>query len=406
MATLDRFIPETDLPPDFMMIMYGMRRSGKTTALMHMLESMKKRFEKHKAHVFCGTAQDNPKQWKNFPMNCVHGDISKIDEGIGKIIDEQREAIQEEVKRQMSDKQVQAPAVPDQTNDKKVKKGALSAVKSRKRKRGKNHGVIPVEGDKGPDNDLERFPGEVVTNNDNGNREMSVEDLMMARRDNDLDETLFPHVLLVLDDVVSEETIRHSPRLNQLAVSGRHVFISVVILSQCVCGSGSVPPTIRNNSDYVMIVKNPRSSSERKLLREQYLTASNKKEAGAEGLRVLEAVTSVKFRILVINVSADGAQFRDYLFTYGPTPPAPDNVSAGFRLGTEAQWDADKKSKREPQFTSKDFLKDPPKGPPLQQIDSGRFSVGASHGVAGDVHLSRGIQRFVSRHAEFLDPYF
>jgi predicted AAA+ superfamily ATPase len=59
MANLDKFEPLTDLPPDFFLIVYGMRRSGKTTMLMHMLEEMKTRFEKHKAFVFCGTGCDN-----------------------------------------------------------------------------------------------------------------------------------------------------------------------------------------------------------------------------------------------------------------------------------------------------------------------------------------------------------
>jgi hypothetical protein len=414
MANLDVFEPETDLPPDFMMIMYGMRRSGKTTALMHMLESMKKRFELHTTHVFCGTAEQNPGQWRNFPLNAVHGDIPKINETLGLIIDKQVHDIGEEVKRQVAQKRMKPPTAPDQNNDKKVENNTLSGLrdhvkkrepKPRKRRRKDNHDVIPAESEKGPDNDLDRFPGEVASKQDD-NREMTVDDIMHARRDMELDESMFPHVLIILDDVVSENSIRHAPRLNQLAVSGRHIFITAIILSQCVCGSGSVPPTIRNNSDYVLVVKNPRSRPERKLLEEQYLTASNKKDAGQEGLALMEAVTAVKFRILVINVSADGNNFRDYLFTYGPVPPPPDNVSRGFRLGTESQWEDDTKSKREPKFTSKDFLKEPPKGPDLQAIDSGRFSVGHSHGVPGDEHQSKGIQRFVSRHAEFLDPYF
>jgi len=414
MAGLDEFIPESDLPPDFSMIMYGMRRSGKTTALMHMLESMKKRFELHTVHVFCGTAHQNPKQWRNFPLNCVHGDIAKINETIGNIIDTQMKEIGEEVKRQMAQKRMKPPSAPDQNNDKKVKNDTLSGLKDnpkkknpkpRKRRKMNDHDVIPQEAEKGPDNDLDRFPGEVSAKTDE-NREMTVEDIMHARRNEDLDENMFPHVLIILDDVVSENTIRHAPRLNELAVSGRHIFISYIILSQCVCGSGSVPPTIRNNSDYVLVVKNPRARPERKLLEENYLTASNKKDAGQEGLAVLEAVTAVKYRILVISVSADGNKFRDYLFTYGPVPEPKDENAVTFRLGTTKQWEDDEKAKREPRFTSKDFLKEPPKGPDLQAIDSGRFSVGHSHGVPGDTHQSRGIERFVSRHAEFLDPYF
>jgi hypothetical protein len=347
-------------------------------------------------------------------MNAVHNDVSKIDQGVRELIDKQRMDLQEEVKRQFAQRRMKPPKAPDQNRDDKVQNETLSGLndnvkkkdpKPRKRRKKDNMDVIPLEADKGPDNDLDRFPGEVSASVEE-NRPLTIDDIMAIRREEELDESTFPHMLVILDDVVSENSIRHATALNQLAVSGRHLFISVIILSQCVCGSGSVPPVIRNNADYIMVVKNPRSRNERKLLEEQYLTASNDPAAGKEGLRVLEEVTEVKFRILAVNVSADGNRFQDYLFRYGPVPAPPDNVSKGFRLGTEKQWEDDKKSKREPAFTSKDFLKEPPKGPDLQAIDSGRFGVGNAHGIPGDSHVSRGIERFVSRHSEFLDPFF
>ena len=273
MSFLNEFDPKSDLPPDFFLVMYGMRRSGKTTALMHMLESMKERFEHHKAYVVCGTGCDNPGQWKNFPMTSVFHDVSKVDGKVREIIDEQRMEIHEEVKRQVAAKSMKPPNAPDQGRDKRVQNETLSGLNDnvkKKEKRGKrrkknpNIEPVPVEPDKGPDNDTERFPGEVTVARE-PNRPMTVEDIIRIRREEDLDENMFPHVLLVLDDVVNENTIRFSPHLNQLAVSGRHLFISVVVLSQCVCGSASVPPIIRNNADYVMIVKNPRYRNERRL---------------------------------------------------------------------------------------------------------------------------------------------
>lgn len=412
MSFLNEFNPGEDLPPDFFLVMYGMRRSGKTTAVMHMLESMKDRFEHHKAYVVCGTGCDNPKQWKNFPMTSVFHDVSKVDGKIRELIDEQRRGIHEEVKRQVAAKSVKPPPAPDQNRDKKIQNETLSGlnenvkrkVKSKKRRKD-NIEPVPVEPDKGPDNDTERFPGEVTVARE-PNRPMTIEDIIRIRREEELDENLFPHVLIILDDVVNENTIRFSPHLNQLAVSGRHLFISVVVLSQCVCGSASVPPIIRNNADYVMVVKNPRSRNERKLLEEQYLTASNELGAGREGLRVMEEVTEIKYRILVINVSADGNRFSDYLFKYGPVPEPPNHVSDGFKLGTKKQWEDDDKVNRKPAFTKDNMPKEPPKGPPLQAIDSGRFGVGNSHSIPGDPHVSRGIEHFQSRHAEFLDPFF
>lgn len=406
MSGLDEFNPMEDLPPDFMLIMYGMRRTGKTTALLTMLEMMKKRFEKHKVFVFSGTGKDNPGQWRNFPLNTVHHDISNIDRSIGEILESQRADIKEEIIRQINAQRIKADgeegldAVKEEGVDKKGK------GKKRKRQNDEKRETIPNESVKDPNNDLKRFPGELIKKLED-NRPITEHDLMEVRRQGLIDETTFPHVLIILDDVVNEGAIRHSPNLNGLAVHGRHIFISAILLSQCVCGSSSVPPAIRINSDYVMVVGNPRSKRERELLQEQYLTISNERSDQFDGLKILANITQVKFRILVINVASSTARrFSDYLFRFGPVPAPPNNVSESFRLGTESQWKKDQEMDRKPQFTDKDFLKDPPKGPDLQNIDSGRFGVGHRSGIPGDSHTSKGIERFTSRHAEFLEPYF
>jgi hypothetical protein len=411
MSNLDEFNPAEDLPPDFMMIMYGMRRTGKTTALLTMLEMMQERFEKHKVFVFTGTGKDKPEQWKNFPLNAVKTDIANIDRSIGEIIEDQRAAIKEEVVKQMNQKRANPNKDGcdglDTLRQGEESKGRGKKGKKRKRVKDGANGAIPQEAEKGPDNDLERFPGQIHKSLEDS-KSLTEYDLMEVRRQGLIDETTLPHILVILDDVVNEGAIRHSPNLNALAVHGRHLFITAIILSQCVCGSSSVPPAIRINSDFVLVVGNPRSKRERDLLQEQYLTISNERASANEGLHLLEKVTTqVKYRILAINVASSCAtRFNEYLYTFGPVPEPPDNVSPGFKMGTEEQWKKDKELKRKPQFTDKDFLKDPPKGPDLQAIDSGRFGVGNRSGVPGDTHVSKGIERFVSRHPEFLDPYF
>lgn len=414
MSGLDDFNPMEDLPPDFMMIMYGMRRTGKTTALLTMLEMMKDRFEKHKVFVFSGTAKDNPGQWRNFPLNVVHSDISNIDRAIGQILEEQRAAIKDEIVRQIREKQMNPlkdgndgleSVRPDNFEGEDMGK---SKGKKRKRSGEKVSKVqaVPVESVKDPDNDLKRFPG-ALHKKLNDSKTLTENDILEIRRQDLIDENMLPHILIILDDVVNEGAIRHSPNLNGLAVHGRHIFISAILLSQCVCGSSSVPPAIRINSDYVLVVGNPRSKRERELLQEQYLTISNERSDQFDGLKILANVTQVKFRILVINVASSTARsFGEYLFKFGPVPAPPNNVSSNFRLGTEDQWKKDEEMDRKPQFTDKDLLKDPPKGPPLQNIDSGRFGIGHRSGIPGDSHVSKGIEKFQSRHAEFLEPYF
>jgi len=406
MSGLDEFDPLEDLPPDFMMIMYGMRRTGKTTAILNLLEKMQSRFEKHKVFVFSGTAKDNPGQWKNFPLNAVHSDISNIDRGIGEILESQRAEIKEEIIRQIlsEDFKEEKKEKEDTPNPATIEN--KTKTKKRKKSEQEKTEAIPVASVKDPNNDLSRFPGE-LRKKLNNNKSLTEQDIMEVRREGLIDETTLPHVLIILDDVVNEGAIRHSPNLNGLAVHGRHIFVSAILLSQCVCGSSSVPPAIRINSDFVLVAGNPRSKRERELLQEQYLTISNERSEQSDGLKILANITQVKFRILVINVASSTARsFGEYLFRYGPVPAPPNNVTKGFRLGTEAQWKKDEDMVRKPQFTDKDFLKDPPKGPDLQAIDSGRFGVGNSSGVPGDTHVSKGIQRFTSRNAEFLEPYF
>jgi hypothetical protein len=150
-------------------------------------------------------------------------------------------------------------------------------------------------------------------------------------------------VLVILDDVISESTVRTSPSLRLLAVGGRHLLISCVILSQVVCGSGSVPPTVRTQCDFIGVVANPRSAVERELLAVNYLTPVNANKQ--VGLEVLGKVTEVPHRALIIStVSADARAYGDFLFRCGPVPFPP--TPPDFRMGTPSQWAYSMKTKR------------------------------------------------------------
>ena len=141
-------------------------------------------------------------------------------------------------------------------------------------------------------------------------------------------------ILIILDDCVSENIVRHCPSLNTLAVSGRHIKMSVVILSQVVTGSGSVPPIIRTQADTIFVVANPRSEVERKLIAEQYLTAEATYGGKQKGLAVLGAATSTQYRALVITTTDSSARrYIEYLYLYGPVP---EHIE--LKLGTEEQW--------------------------------------------------------------------
>lgn len=193
-------------------------------------------------------------------------------------------------------------------------------------------------------------------------------------------------ILVVLDDCVSEEKIRHSPSLNTLAVAGRHINISVVILSQVVTGSGSVPPIIRTQADAIFVVANPRSEVERKLLAEQYLTAENSFAGKQKGLQVLGAATSTQYRALVILTTDSSARrFTEYLNLFGPVP---EHVE--LKLGTEEQWADEgvkkrKVVKKNEKYEKSLTLPDPFLfAPSLPTDNSGNFLRGLTNGGASN----------------------
>ena len=329
-STLSLFNPSRDLPPDFMLLMYGMRRAGKTTMLLHMLEDMKERFKYAQVHVFSGTADENPSQWKNFPAGFVTADIANIDVHIGDILRQQQEQIRQEVQDQVAQKHIRIDSLSG-----KRKRGVDSFQTSRSL-------VKPRAKEPAIQNDTVKFANDPYATITEGDTIYKLTDSQIndLRRAGKIDESRFPRRLIILDDVVNENRIRYSTNLNKLAVSGRHIFISCIILSQSVTGSASVPPIIRRNSDYIMVVGYPRSIHERKMLAEEYLTISNEGDASTKSLRILKDVTQMPYRAFVISViNSTATEYNQFLFQYGPVPPPPRNVTKSFKLGTPQQWE-------------------------------------------------------------------
>jgi hypothetical protein len=359
-SSLSLFNPATDLPPDFMLIIYGMRRAGKTTMLLHMLEQMKERFKYAKVHVFSGTADENPAQWKNFPPGYITADIANIDIHIGDILRQQQEEIREEVQNQVIAKNIRVDGVSAK------RKRGMETFTANKHKEVRRVGQEPAI-----QNETSKYEQDLFSTVVAGDTIFQLTDSQIndLRRSGKIDESRFPRRLIVLDDVVNENRIRYSSNLNKLAVSGRHIFISCIILSQSVTGSASVPPIIRRNSDFIMVVGFPRSIHERKMLSEEYLTIGNDTDASQKSLRILKDVTQQAYRAFVISViNSTATEYNQFLFQYGPVPAPPRNVSKGFKLGTPDQWNFKlHHGNREPEYDSE---KNKPKKP------TGKFNAG------------------------------
>lgn len=386
-SQLCQFHPSEDLPKDFMLIIYGKRRTGKTTMLLHMLESMKDRFKNHETYVFSGTANCNPQQWKNFPSCCVHTDLGTMNERLLQLQDEQMRSIRNEIKRQIACKNGDSHIDQTSSVNEPLNDGSMVefACKQKKRKREskvvythcstsktnytyKNNRLREMRNKQKPI--LIETPAD---EDEDGGDGTGITDAMIDEvlRSGDFDAAFMPHKLIILDDVVDSDTVRHSQGLNSLAVAGRHWYFTVILLSQCICGSGSVPPIIRLNTDFIICVYNPRSKNERKLLSEQYLSPANTDSDA--GLKLLADITRVPFRAIVIdNTNVTATKYRDFIYMYGPTPEPPHHITKSFQMGTESQWEQSG-CERKVNFNKETESTQKPKKP-IYAIDGGRFN--------------------------------
>jgi hypothetical protein len=284
---------------------------------------MRERLQHHEVYLFSATAELNPGQYDWIPKAAQFTDIKNIDYHLRKIIEGQKPKVSKWEEHKKKDDREKLFDDKDKDQD-DTDKNALLALQ----------------------------PGSTVTMS----RAAAMEEIMHPDEFGGPEE--YHPVLLILDDVVNENSIRHSNYLNLVAVGGRHIHISCVILSQLVSGSGSVPPIIRTQADAVAIVAQPRSLLERSLVAEQYLTSENRPTSKADGLRLMNAVTETKHRALIIStVSANARSYLDYCFRYGPVPYPPPEEEKEFRLGLEEQWNVS--AKKDPKQKKRKYFPSP-----------------------------------------------
>jgi len=305
-AVLPVFNPAVDLPSNFLLLMYGVRRSGKTVLMKYLLDQMGDRLKNTEVYVICSTLSVNPDQYKFVPKAAQFSDVENLDYRLGQIIDSQKERMRQF--REANNGKVDIPKLYDGKSD-----------------------------DESSDDDT---PGPM--------KHISMSRQAAMKEIDDPEayaNTEVKPVLIILDDCVNENSVRTSNNLRLLSIGGRHILISCIILSQVVAGSASVPPSVRTQADTVIVVAQPRSRAERDLIAEQYLTAANEEGSKRAGLMLMNKITEESHRALVIStVSASARSYPDYCFKVGPCPfpPVPDD----FRLGTEEQWNFEMKKKK------------------------------------------------------------
>lgn len=362
-----KFRPAEDLPEDFVVIFYGARRSGKSTMMVRMLEEMKDRFENVEVHLWSASAESDPAEYRFFPEKYIHSDIGNINKEIGELMEQQEKAVYKEAARQLKG---QPGSSSHGVNEDKTTVEVSHKPKSKKSTQAK--GIYSSKGKEKMKVGGSHKIHEIHPMYDDLVGEVGVKQIKRAFREKRIDTRTIPHKLIILDDVVHEDSIRYSPNLVKLGVLGRHQFFSVIILSQCITGSCSVPPSIRINSDVIVTMYNPRSVHERALLINQYLTPCGaNKETGVE---LMCEITSVPYRAVVLSqVDHHSIDYSEFMYFYGPNEPVQDVPFGELQFGTKEQWREEEDDMEvEPTFNVKE--QKPLQAPkPNEQIDGGRF---------------------------------
>ena len=336
---LHRFMPKEMFEQGLTAIFYGLRRCGKNVMLRHMMSEMEERTDDIEIQIWSATAIFNwHKQWTHMPKPAFHTNIDRMKDDMQEVLAE-RQAWYE---RHFYNNSHGDPNNRGQNANAGAseRSGQLNPKMSGRFGKGSKAGrAIQLDG-----NNLEE-------------QQQSEDECEECDEEDDLANPPFPPLWIILDDVVHDNTIRHCEPLNFCFIAGRHMNINIIVFSQNVCGSGSVPPPIREQAEVLFIVQQPRSMKARKLLEEEYLTVSDNIPKMA-GRNLMSDVLLMPHRAFVITKTDGTARsLKDYCFTYGPVPfdpdkgPVYDGKPTGMhprkihnrKYGTDEQWEAHEK---------------------------------------------------------------
>lgn len=118
-------------------------------------------------------------------------------------------------------------------------------------------------------------------------------------------------ILIIFDDLINSPNL---PEISNLfVVDGRHSNFSLIFLSQRMFVNNESFRQISNNCDYLVIFKNPRNSSEVRVLAQQITPGS------LELINIYNKATKDPFSYLLINLTQecqDHVKYTSHLFDY------------------------------------------------------------------------------------------
>lgn len=119
-------------------------------------------------------------------------------------------------------------------------------------------------------------------------------------------------VLIVLDDIIASPSYKKSKLLDEIAVSGRHLNFTLILLSQ---NFTSIKPIVRNNA-FMAIAFALASRKEREKFVEAFLAA----ESNKSGDILFRKITEERYQSIVINVWKVGCKLDEKVKKYTADP--------------------------------------------------------------------------------------
>ena len=222
-SDLEHLSPLDHFPDDhFICVVYGVRRSGKTTLLRQLVYDLYPRMKDFKVYVLCSTARFNTTSYDWVPPKCIYNETSDIQKVVGDLLNSQKEKLEKLAKSG------------------KLKPAGVSGQGGAKKDKGKSE----KPGQK------RSAASHVMNQQDKKAKEETTGKTENALTGDDENDDEVPDILIIMDDVCSEDSIRFSSAMGTVAMNGRQYRISVIILSQMVAGSGSIPPRVRTQVGY------------------------------------------------------------------------------------------------------------------------------------------------------------
>lgn len=228
-SDLKHLNPLEDFPDDhFLAIIYGVRRSGKTTLLRQLIYDLYPRMRDYQVYVLCSTARFNTTSYDWVPKKAIYSDCTDIEKVVGDLLASQKEKLErlsKEGKLKPAGQSGQGGAKKKKKGNKKEDGGPKGGPKGKRSNPNHAH-------EKEKKQKMTEAGKYAIKHSDHGNADGG-------------DDDEVPDILVIMDDVCSEESIRHSRAMGTVSMNGRQYRMSVVILSQMVAGSGSIPPRVR-----------------------------------------------------------------------------------------------------------------------------------------------------------------